>query len=663
MTTGCLTECCSQSPNLTQQCTTPCPPVLASDRSRESLGLLAAIIGLPLIIAALLGLSYVAHASLPPVPVPVENPITEAKRVLGKVLFWDEQLSNSNTVACGTCHQPQVAGTDPRIATNPGRDGVIGTPDDVIGSPGVIASTVTNDYRRVAGFGVSPQVTGRTANSMINAAYAPELFWDGRASSQFTDPETGQVLIPAGGALESQAIGPPLNTVEMAHAGMNWDRMAQKLQRVRPLELAASWPADVALALADRPSYPELFRRAFGDPQITASRIAFAIATYQRTLIADQTPFDAFLAGQGTLSPAQSRGLQAFTTTARCNECHTLPMGTDHSFRNIGLRPIIEDNGRQGVTGNPADAGKFKVPSLRNVVLKPNFMHIGQFQTLPQVMGFYAGASGAPPNAPIRVNRDPLMDQIQLPPPVAADIEAFLGALVDPRVAAQQFPFDRPALFTDRPALRPTIQNGGVPGSGGVLPRMIIQSPPMLGSTEFRVGLDAALGGAVARLGVSTSPPVAGRITPSRFVAALVTSGSGAGQGLATAHLMLSTRDYAEGQVVFMQWFINDPGASGGQAISNILRVPIFCGSYGCPDSPCNAADIATTDGIPMPDGKIDNGDFLLFISEFFGGDCQPGLTPCSPADIAQTDGSPGGDASVNNGDFILFITDFFAGC
>jgi hypothetical protein len=126
---------------------------------------------------------------------------------------------------------------------------------------------------------------------------------------------------------------------------------------------------------------------------------------------------------------------------------------------------------------------------------------------------------------------------------------------------------------------------------------------------------------------------------------------------------MLTTRDYADGQVVFMQWFITDPGAPAGQAISNILRVPIFCGSYGCPENPCSAADIASTDGLPMPDGKIDNGDFIVFISEFFGGGCQPSLTPCSPADIAQTDGTPGGDGAVNNGDFVLFITEFFSGC
>lgn len=57
---------------------------------------------------------------IPPVPVPAENPITEAKRVLGKILYWDEQLSSDDTVACGTCHQPVFAGSDPRPAAHPG---------------------------------------------------------------------------------------------------------------------------------------------------------------------------------------------------------------------------------------------------------------------------------------------------------------------------------------------------------------------------------------------------------------------------------------------------------------------------------------------------------------------------------------------------------------
>src|SRR3954470_4388408 len=78
-----------------------------------------------------------ALAALPPVPAPAENPITEPKRVLGKILFWDEQMSSDNTDACGSCHRPGKGGGDPRSGLYPGKDGVFGTDDDTFGSPGV----------------------------------------------------------------------------------------------------------------------------------------------------------------------------------------------------------------------------------------------------------------------------------------------------------------------------------------------------------------------------------------------------------------------------------------------------------------------------------------------------------------------------------------------
>ena len=77
-------------------------------------------------------------AELPPVPVPAENPITEPKRVLGKILFWDEQLSSDGSVACGTCHRPGAGGGDPRAGRHPGIDK--GTIDDVMGSPGIVVA-------------------------------------------------------------------------------------------------------------------------------------------------------------------------------------------------------------------------------------------------------------------------------------------------------------------------------------------------------------------------------------------------------------------------------------------------------------------------------------------------------------------------------------------
>ena len=94
-------------------------------------------------------------AQLLPVPVPPENPITEAKRVLGKVLFWEEQMASDHRVACGTCHMPAAGGIDPRAITanHPGSDGVFGTSDDRIGSPecaGRTHSATTNRIRTSA---------------------------------------------------------------------------------------------------------------------------------------------------------------------------------------------------------------------------------------------------------------------------------------------------------------------------------------------------------------------------------------------------------------------------------------------------------------------------------------------------------------------------------
>jgi cytochrome c peroxidase len=88
-------------------------------------------------LATLLISASTALAALPPVPVPAENPVTEPKRVLGKMLFWDEQLSSDGSIACGTCHRPEHGGADPRVGRNPGVDK--GTIDDVLGSPGIVS--------------------------------------------------------------------------------------------------------------------------------------------------------------------------------------------------------------------------------------------------------------------------------------------------------------------------------------------------------------------------------------------------------------------------------------------------------------------------------------------------------------------------------------------
>lgn len=399
---------------------------------------------LVLVAVAMVAFPLIVEAQLPPPPVPPQNPITEPKRVLGKILFWEEQLSSDNTVSCGTCHQPFRAATDPRPAVHPGLDLAFGTPDDVFGSLGIARQDADGNPISDSIFGTDVQVTRRSAQTVYGSLWSPLTFWDGRAGPAFVDPQTGQTVIPNGGALEAQAIFPILSDNEMAHQGRTWDDVIAKLESVTPMALATYLPPDMANAIAANPTYNDLFAAAFGDPGISARRIGFALATYERTLVPNQSPFDL-----GTLTPQQQQGLNVFNAPgSRCNICHAGPMFTDSTFRNIGVRPIGEDPGRQTVTGLPGDAGRFKVPSLRNVGLKSSFFHNGRRSTLGQVVDFYLGING---QVQFPQNQDPLMAGINFPPGARLDLLAFLqNGLNDPRVANETFPFDRPILASER---------------------------------------------------------------------------------------------------------------------------------------------------------------------------------------------------------------------
>jgi cytochrome c peroxidase len=395
---------------------------------------------------ALLWSGWCAAQSLPPVPVPVGNPITEEKRILGKVLFWDEQLSADDTVACGTCHLPSAGGADPRAGIHPGTDA--GTIDNVRGSPGIVQLDAAGQPTAHAVFGLAPQITPRTSPSNFGGLWADALFWDGRAGPRFDDPITGATVLADGGALENQALTALANTAEMAKQGHDWGALAAKLAQAEPLGLADRLPADVTAALARHARYPALFAAAYGDAAITPVRIALAIATYQRTLVADQTPWDRYAAGDSdALTAAELRGWRDFQDF-RCTSCHVPPLFTNNDFANIGLRLSRFDAGRMRVTGDPEDAGEMKVPSLRNVGLRPRLMHTGQFATLGAAVGFYN-------NGPALEDRDTLpgggVYAFNMSGLTAADLTSFLGnALTDPRVRDEQFPFDRPRLRSER---------------------------------------------------------------------------------------------------------------------------------------------------------------------------------------------------------------------
>jgi cytochrome c peroxidase len=513
--------------------------------------------------------------------VPAENPITPQKAVLGKILFWDEQLSSDNSIACGTCHIHSSGGSDPRLGPttrHPGLDGQFNTPDDTFGSLGVVRSDSIEDFSPDALFDLAVQVTPRTAQTAIGVAFFDELFWDGRASGTFVDPTTRAVVIAAGGALESQSLAPLVSSVEMGHESRTFAEIESKLADVEPLRLASNLTPDIVSALAVDPTYPELFETAFGDPQITAVRIAFALATYERTLLPDQTPWDAFnLGNPNALTPFQMQGLLLFNGQGQCAGCHIPPVFSDGTFRNIGLRPVAEDLGRQLVTGDPADRGKFKVPSLRNAGLRERFFHPGGLTDLDVVMNFYNGGGN------FADNQDPLIQPLGLSPIQRNQLVAFItGALTDLRVANELPPFDRPQLHSENATPNPTLIGTSVAGTGGFAPVMIAHSPPAAGVPGMKIGIAGGLGGASAHLLISLpsrSWPTSGAHTPIRAAMKsvhMVLNGSGPGAGYQTYHFALPSWLEGSDKILHAQWLINDPAAPGGVAKSQVAEFRVF---------------------------------------------------------------------------------------
>ncbi|MDX6613340.1 MAG: hypothetical protein QOD75_2526 [Blastocatellia bacterium] len=516
---------------------------------------------------------------LNPPPAPAGNGVTATKAFLGKILFWDEQLSSTRTVACGTCHFSNKGGSDLRAlvnnarSRNPGADGVFATADDVFASPGVVSNNSDGTYNWSSLYGFREQVTGRKSRSYIDAGYSNSLFWDGRATQVFTDPISGAVVLSGGAALESQTLGPPVSSAEMAHGGRDWLNVASRISSSKPLALSPSIPAGLQAWIEGR-SYAELFEESFGTPEITPARIAMAIATFERTLYSDRTPFDQSVSQIAPLTPAEARGQGVFNQS-RCNVCHAGTLFSDNQFHNIGLRPQTEDTGRFQVTGNANNIGEFRTPSLRNVELRGPYMHNGHFATLEEVIEFYnRGGDFDAPN----INHN-LIRPLNLSAAQKADLAAFLRRpLTDPRVAAGTSPFDRPTLYTESGWV-PEITGSGAAGSGGNIPQAIAIAPPLVGNPNFTLGVSNALGGAPAVLVIDKSDPGAGPTIPATAAFArtnLWLSGNGAGQGFGSVSLQIPANSSLIGSTYYGRWFISDPNANGGVAVTPAFKFTIF---------------------------------------------------------------------------------------
>lgn len=516
---------------------------------------------------------------LNPPPAPAGNQITAAKAYLGKALFWDEQLSSTRTVSCGTCHFAANGGSDARAIVNSGRsrnagaDGIFNTADDVFASPGVVSNNSDGTYSLSPLYGFREQVTGRKSRSYIDAGYSTSLFWDGRATQTFTDPIGGAVVLPNGAALESQVLGPPVSSTEMAHSGRSWNDVAVRMTVAQPLTLSPSVPAGLKDWLGGR-SYPELFEEAFGTPEVTPVRIAMAIATFERTVYSDRTPFDQSVANISQLAPEQVRGQGVFNQS-RCNVCHAGTLFSDNAFHNIGVRPQTEDTGRFQVTGNANNIGEFRTPSLRNVGLRTNYFHDGHFATLEEVVDFYN--RGGDFNAP-NIDHN-LIRPLGLSAQQKSDLVSFLrGALTDPRVAAGTAPFDRPTLYSESTRV-PQATGSGTQGSGGNIPQVAANEPPLAGNPSFAVGVSNALGGASAVLVIDSSDPGTGPTIPATASFARLTvqlSGSGAGQGFGSVSLLIPANPTLIGSTFIGRWYVQDANAAGGVAVTPAFKFTVF---------------------------------------------------------------------------------------
>ena len=331
---------------------------------------------------------------------PPDNPLTADKIALGKLLFWDPILSGNRDVACATCHHPRNAYAEDRDLSI-GVNGVGYGRSRRFQSPNSIPFVKRNSPTMVnIGF------NGISQAGEYSPANAP-MFWDMRVNS-----------------LETQALEPIKSFEEMR---------------------GDTYPEDKALEtvvarLNAIPKYRALFSKAFGSENaVNATNLGKAIASFGRSLVSNNSPFDRYMRGdRSAMTAAQLEGMERFERVG-CTECHNGPMFSDFKVHVLG----VPDHGTLTQTDRgmadmplafrtPSFAGTpyaFRTASLRNLRHTAPYMHSGRFSTLGGVLDFY---DDLPENPNVRRRDvDPLARRLDDPDDAADAIIAFLGALND----------------------------------------------------------------------------------------------------------------------------------------------------------------------------------------------------------------------------------------
>jgi len=228
---------------------------------------------------------------------------------------------------------------------------------------------------------------GRHSPTVINSGYFAAQFWDGRAKT-----------------LEEQALGPIQAPGEM---NQNMDALLKELGAI--------------------PGYVSRFKQVFGASGITPENIARAIATFERTVVSNNAPYDRYWKGDKTaMSASAVSGMELFFGKAKCAICHNGPAFTDSGFHNIGVRnhgPLKEDAGRFNVSKEAGDKGAFKTPGLRHIARSAPYMHDGSEATLEEVIEFYDRGGD------VKDNLSPFITPLGLSGQEKKDLVEFMHAL------------------------------------------------------------------------------------------------------------------------------------------------------------------------------------------------------------------------------------------
>jgi cytochrome c peroxidase len=234
--------------------------------------------------------------------------------------------------------------------------------------------------------GINGQKGTRSAPTVINRALSFAQFWDGRAAT-----------------LEEQVKGPIANSIEMGNSH----------------EMAVS-------VIGASAGYRAMFAKAFGTEEVTIDRAAMAVATFERTILSGNSPYDRYKKGdKKAMTAEQVHGMSVFFDKAKCDRCHENANFTLNAYANIGIgmdKPD-PDVGRYAMTKDPRDWGVFKVPTLREIEHSAPYMHDGSLKTLEEVVDYYD--KGGKPNK----NLDSNIRKLNLTDQEKKDLVAFLKAL------------------------------------------------------------------------------------------------------------------------------------------------------------------------------------------------------------------------------------------